>query len=256
MMSFYYLVHLQYLGFRYHGWQKQTDLKSVHQTIEDSLVKFLGHNNFKLIGASRTDSMVSVNHGLFEIMSKSELKESDFVQEFNRFLPADIKILKLEKTTSQFNMIQDPKLKEYIYLFSFGEKMHPFAAPFMTHINEELDMALMKEAAKCFEGIHHFKNYCFRPRETQSFDREILVSEILENTIFSANFFPENSFLFRIKAKSFMRYQVRMMMGALFQVGMNKLSIDELMNSLRSNNFRSVMIAPASGLILNKLTID
>ena len=255
-MSYYYLVHLQYLGFRYHGWQKQTDFKSVHQTIEESLIKFLGHDNFKVIGASRTDSMVSVNHGLFELISKSELKEINFVQEFNRFLPADIKILKLEKTSAQFNMIQDPKLKEYIYLFSFGEKIHPFAAPFMTHFNEILDVDLMKEAAKCYEGIHHFKNFCFRPRESQLFDREILVSEILENDIFQANFFPENSFLFRIKAKSFMRYQVRMMMGALFQVGMNKLSIDELNASLLANNFRSVMIAPASGLILNKLTID
>ena len=255
-MSYYYLVHLQYLGFRYHGWQKQTDFKSIHQTIEQSLTKFWGHDNFKMIGASRTDSMVSVNHGMFELISKSELKESDFVQDFNRFLPADIKILKLEKTTSQFNMIQDPKLKEYIYLFSFGEKMHPFAAPFMTHINEDLDIALMKEAAKCYEGIHHFKNFCFRPRETQNFDREILVSEILENDILKANFFPQNTFLFRIKAKSFMRYQVRMLMGGLFQVGMRKLSIEELIDSLCPNHFCNVMIAPASGLILNKLTID
>ena len=119
-MKFYYLVHLQFLGFRYHGWQKQTQHKSIHQTIEDCLTEYFGHSNFKIIGASRTDSMVSVNHGIFELISVNPINELEFPREFNRFLPADIKILNVEKTNSDFNMIQDPKIKEYIYLFSFG----------------------------------------------------------------------------------------------------------------------------------------
>lgn len=255
-MKFYYLVHLQFLGFRYHGWQKQTQHKSIHQTIEDCLTEYFGHSNFKIIGASRTDSMVSVNHGIFELISVNPINELEFSREFNRFLPADIKILNVEKTNSDFNMIQDPKIKEYIYLFSFGEKNHPFSAPFMTHINEDLDIPLMQEAAKCYEGIHYFKNYCFRPRETQSFEREILLSEISQNDVFSANFFPDNSYVFRIRAKSFMRYQVRMMMGGLLQVGFNKMSLDDLRKSLCPNIYQSIMIAPASGLILNKLTLE
>lgn len=255
-MKFYYLVHFQFLGFRYHGWQKQPDLKSVQQAIEESLIKYLRHDHFKIMGASRTDSMVSANHSIFELISESEIKDSDFVQVLNRLLPADIKILKMEETDRHFKIISGAKLKEYIYLFSCGEKNHPFAAPFITHINEELDLPLMMEAAKCFEGRHFFKNYCYRPRGDQLFHRQIELCEIVENDILTANFFPKKSFAFRVQAQSFMRYQVRMMMGGLFMIGMKKVSIAELKKSLKENNYLKVMIAPASGLTLNRLTLE
>ena len=47
-----------------------------------------------------------------------------------------------------FNIIQHPKIKEYIYLFSFKTKNHPFCAPFLVYIPEELDIPLMQEAAR------------------------------------------------------------------------------------------------------------
>ncbi|MDO9182750.1 MAG: hypothetical protein Q7U04_10090 [Bacteriovorax sp.] len=255
-MKFYYLVHFQFLGFRYHGWQKQTELKTVQQTIEDCFSKYLGHSSFRTIGASRTDSMVSANHSLFEIISESEIEDELFLANFNQFLPADIKVLKMEKVDKGFKIISAPKVKEYLYFFSFGIKNHPFSAPFMTHINENLNLELMKEAAKLFEGTHYLKSFCFKPKENQNFQREIIHSEIEMNNILTANFFPDKSYLFRIKAKSFMRYQIRMMMGALFEVGMNKLTIDELKKSLSSDENLKVMIAPASGLILNYSLIE
>ena len=254
-MKFYYLIHFQYLGFRYHGWQKQTNLKTIQQSIEENLSVYLDHSNFKILGASRTDSMVSANHSVFELISELEVNESCFVNNFNQYLPADIKVLKIEKVDRHFKIINGPKVKEYLYLFSFGEKNHPFAAPFMTHINESLDLALMEKAAKTFEGTHSFKNFCYRARENQKFERTIILSEVIENSLITASFFPEKSFIFRIQAESFMRYQVRMMMGAVMQVGMRKLSIEQLKKVLDLEDYFELMIAPASGLSLNNISL-
>lgn len=255
-MKFYYLIHLQFLGFRYHGWQKQSAFKTIQETIEKGLKTFLGETPFKTLGASRTDSMVSAQNTFFELLSEVEIEVDSFPHEFNKLLPPDVKILKCEVVDRHFRMISAPKLKEYLYFFSYGEKNHPFAAPFITHINEELDLELMKAAAQLFTGTHHFKNYCYRPSENQIFSREIMVSEIKFNDILSANFFPAQSYYYRVQARSFMRHQVRLMMGILFRIGMKQVTLEEVNNSLfEQGGHLPLMIAPASGLMLNQITL-
>ncbi|MFA6237858.1 MAG: tRNA pseudouridine(38-40) synthase TruA [Bacteriovorax sp.] len=255
-MKFYYLIHFQFLGFRYHGWQKQTKYKTIQGTVEESVTKILG-DQYKTIGASRTDSMVSAMHSCFELITETQLDPVHFSRVLDKLLPPDIRILKCESVDRKFRMITSAKHKEYLYFFSCGEKGHPFSAPFITHMNEELNIEMMKEAAAKFIGVHNFKNYCYRPSEGQDFEREIFLSEICVNNVLSANFFPEHTYIFRVQAESFMRHQVRLMMGILFRIGMDQFNITELITSLEkpTDNFPS-MIAPASGLILNQLTLD
>lgn len=254
-MKYYYLVQFQFLGFRYHGWQKQSEFKTIQATVEKSVIKLLNHENFIILGASRTDSMVSAIESYFELITTDKIDEINFAPEINKLLPPDIKVLKMREVTPEFKIINSSKLKEYCYFFSFGEKNHPFSAPFITHIDDGLDIELMMKAAKVFEGIHHFKNYCYKPREAQTFEREILLSEIIPNTMLTANFFPEKSFIYKVRAKSFMRYQVRLMMGSLLRVGMRQMSLEELEDSLQEGSDMRALIAPASGLILSKIDL-
>ena len=62
-----YLIHIQFLGFRFHGWQKQPDVKTVHEMIDKTLWFVLGHEAYKTMGASRTDAKVSAQHFVFEL---------------------------------------------------------------------------------------------------------------------------------------------------------------------------------------------
>ncbi|MDX1470844.1 MAG: tRNA pseudouridine(38-40) synthase TruA, partial [Flavobacteriaceae bacterium] len=55
----YYLIKLQYLGYRFHGWQKQPKLKTVHLMIDKTLKYIFEEKVFKTLGAGRTDAMVS-----------------------------------------------------------------------------------------------------------------------------------------------------------------------------------------------------
>ena len=115
----------------------------------------------------------------------------------------------------------------------------------------------MKQGAKLFECSHYFKSYCFKPTDNGVYSRTILVSEIVENTIYSANYFPKTSYLFRVKGKGFMRNQIRLMMGALIDLGKGKLTLDDIKFSLQDENFVKLeYIAPASGLILNKIEFE
>lgn len=254
---YYYLIQIQYLGFRYHGWLKQPGLKTVESMVEKTLAFILGQGEFKILGTSRTDSKVSANHSAFELFTIAFLDTESFLVELNLNLPNDIRALKITAVDETFNIITTPRVKEYLYLFSFGEKCHPFSAPLISSFPEHLDVDMMKQGAKLFLGRHDFRRYCTKPKPGTQFQREILVSQIEENRAFSASFFPEQSYAYRIQSKGFMRNQVRLIMGQLLSLGRGEISCKDIQDTLTRKESRPLRhIAPASGLILNKIQFE
>ncbi len=253
----FYLIHLQYLGFRFHGWAKQPDVKTVHQMIDKTLPFVLGHKRFKTLGGSRTDAMVSANHAVVELFVEESLEKTSFFHELNRNLPADIRAVRIEETDAAFNIIQSPRRKEYVYLFAFGEKCHPFSAPLLASFMEDLDIGLMKQGAKLFEGKHDFRKYVTKPSENTDTVREVLLSRIEANDLLTASFFPEKSYAYHIHARGFMRNQIRLMTGQLIRLGKGEISMDDIRESLtHPDDIPFDYIAPPSGLILNRVVFE
>lgn len=255
-IRFYYLFKIQYLGYRLHGWQRQPNFKTVEGLIKKTLKFVLPGEKIKILGSSRTDAMVSANEAAFELfLYENPLNDMEsFLELFNRNLPPDIRALEIKKVDKTFNIIQHPKRKEYHYLFSFGSKNHPFCAPLMINIQDELDIEIMKQGAKLFEGTHYFGNYCVNPTSGTRIERTINSCLILENKIYTANFFPRKSFVLKVEGAGFLRYQIRLMMGALIQLGKGELTLGNIETSLiQGNEMQMYYIAPASGLILNKI---
>ncbi|GAB2769380.1 tRNA pseudouridine(38-40) synthase TruA [Actinomadura fibrosa] len=250
------MLEIQFLGYRLHGWQRQPGFKTVEGLVKKTLRFVLGEKRFKILGASRTDAMVSAHRAAFELFIDHEPLENmaDFLLEFNQNLPPDIRALSIKEVDAKFNIIQHPKQKEYIYLFAFGKKSHPFAAPLMATFLDDLDVDLMMEGAKLFEGEHSFHNYCTKPTESTVLIRELSHCEIQLNTEITASFFPEKSFVLRVQGAGFLRNQIRLIMGALVMLGRGELSLEDIRKSLDPEVKEPITyIAPGSGLILNKV---
>lgn len=253
---YYYLLEIQYLGYRLHGWQIQPGLKTVEGLVKKTLKFVLKETRFKILGASRTDAMVSAHQAAFELFIDHEPLENmaDFLVLFNTNLPPDIRAISIKEVDAKFNIIQNPKQKEYLYLFAFGRKSHPFAAPLLATFLDHLDIDLMIEGAKLFEGTHNFRNYCTRPTEHTVLDREVSFCQIEHNTEITASFFPEKTFLLRIQGAGFLRNQIRLIMGTLVMLGRGDLSLEDIKKSLQADvNNPMSYIAPGSGLILNSV---
>ncbi|MCK5883101.1 MAG: hypothetical protein KAG61_05385 [Bacteriovoracaceae bacterium] len=226
-------------------------MKTVQEMVDKSLFYIFGHTNFKTLGSGRTDALVSANSFACQLFSWEKLDPEKLCCDLNSKFPPDIEALSVEEVGSDFEIISGSKLKTYRYFFSFGEKNHPFCAPIMAHRTEKLDIELMKQGAKLFEGTHNFYSYCHRPNPNKNFKREISKSEVLVNDIYSANFFPEMSYYFEVCGSGFMRHQVRLMMGTLFNVGLGLISLSELKASLEDGKAEPIgFIAPSSGLML------
>ncbi|MGB3775261.1 MAG: tRNA pseudouridine(38-40) synthase TruA [Leeuwenhoekiella sp.] len=254
---YYYLIKVQYLGFRYHGWQKQPEVLTVERMMQRTFQYVLQHNNFKLLAAGRTDAKVSVNETYIELfLDEDPIDSSTFLPYLNQNLPQDIKALSIEETTAEFNIIQQKKTKEYLYLFSQGAKIHPFCAPFMVHVAEQLDIELMQKAAKAMEGTHDFVNFTFKPKPETQTVVTIDCCEVVTNDIYTANFFPSESYLLRVKGAGFKRHQIRLMMGALIDLGTGNLEYSNFQEILKADKkIKLTHIAKASGLILQSVNM-
>lgn len=88
--KYFYLIELQYLGFRFHGWQKQPDVLTVEKMVERTLSYILERRRFKVIAAGRTDAKVSVNQTYMELfLEETPLEIDEFFALLNQNLPQD-----------------------------------------------------------------------------------------------------------------------------------------------------------------------
>jgi tRNA pseudouridine38-40 synthase len=252
--NFFYLLEIQYMGFRYHGWQFQPGLKTLQGTLEKTFNYLFDNRKFKILGAGRTDAMVSAESAYFELFTNDDLELTSFQKELDDNLPADIKVLSIKAIDKGFNIIQDVKHKIYHYYFASVKEKYPFASPFMNCIREPLDIAKMCEGAKLFEGENDFHCFMTGDAENKSTIRNIQECRIEPNSELIANFFPDESFVLIVKGKGFMRYQIRLMMGALIRLGRNEISLPDIENALQGNlpNFQK-FTAPASGLRVKEI---
>ena len=252
--DFYYLIEIQYLGFRYHGWQFQPGLKTLQGMLDKTFTFLFKEEKFKILGAGRTDAMVSAESAFFELFYNQKLDLERFQKDLDENLPSDIKVINIKEVDNKFNIIQDVSLKTYHYYFASVKEKYPFASPYMNCIHFPLDISKMKEAAQLFVGEHEFKYFMVGDTENKNTIRRIKESRIEENTELTASFFPDESLVFKVTGKGFMRYQIRLMMGALIRVGKNEISLQDLENALQVNppNFDKLNAA-ASGLMVKDI---
>ena len=253
-MNHFYLIGIQYLGYRYHGWAIQPEVNTVQRMVERTLKFVLSGAKFKVLITGRTDAMVSANQSYFELFLDEAIVPDEFLMRFNENLPSDIRALSITPVDKDFNIINDPKSKEYLYFFSYGEKNHPFAAPYICALSGQLDIGMMQQGAKLLEGMHDFVNFAYKPKADTITRRTIDLAEIVINDVMTASFFPKTSYVFRVWGKGFMRHQVRMMMGCLITLGRGEITLTHMQALLEAREVAPLTyIAPATGLMLNEV---
>jgi tRNA pseudouridine38-40 synthase len=252
--KYFYIFRIQYLGFRFHGWQKQPGLNTVQEMIDKTFRFILEDKRFKTLGSGRTDAMVSADDFAFELFTDEPIDLETFLDTYNFNLPTDIRLNSITQTDAKFNIIQASKMKTYRYYFSQGKKQHPFSAPFLFCFKEALDIELMKRGAKEFEGSHNFKRFTSKPSEKSILTRTLNHAEIVTCDQFESVFYPELHYYFEVQSSGFLRYQVRLMMGSLLQLGSGEVTFEEFKEFLENPEGQQIKnIAPKSGLRLSKL---
>jgi tRNA pseudouridine38-40 synthase len=252
-----YLFSISYFGARYKGWAPQPNQPTVQRRLERVLRHVLGHEDFSLIGASRTDSGVSCIGGFVQVFLREAIEIDSLLPQINEHLPQDIHLNSVKEVSSNFNLIQSVKQKTYRYYFSNSADFHPFASAFMANLSEELNWKAMKLACQLFIGNHDFKGFCKPSENKTDYYREVLSAEICDSNEFMGQYVPQKIYYFQITGTGFLHHQVRMMMSAIWQIGKGEMDLSEIEARFEApDKFEKLPPAPANGLVLWETILD
>ncbi|WP_338984865.1 tRNA pseudouridine(38-40) synthase TruA [Spiroplasma endosymbiont of Diplazon laetatorius] len=242
---FYYLFTIQYDGTDFCGWAKQNGQSTIQGEIEASISRVARNSIFRVVGASKTDSGVHALDQKAWVELNFQPNVEGFLKALNRSLPLGIQVTNVEEINKDFR-VRNCKEKTYEYKINVGSN-NVFENRFYFLPKKEINLEKMKEALNLFVGEHDFFNFSgLKKEETESIAtiREIKsIDSFLQDDIFTITF----------KGKGFIRYQIRMIVGACLAYATGKIDLKKIKNFLELKQEKMPFIANPEGLLLKKI---
>lgn len=237
-----------YEGTPFCGWQRQPKGVAIQFLIEKALHAILGVR-VTLHGASRTDAGV---HALGQVAhfhqpdTTRSFSANELLKALNAHLPPQVRILKVIPTTKTFHAQYSARGKRYSYRIYNGKILSPLDLGQVWQVHRLLDPKLMEQAAIFLKGRRDFFSFSVNSRtERKTTVREITRLEIQKKGRY---------YQFIVEGDGFLYKMVRMMVGALIQVGTGKYPPHWVQERLRERKRKpGILTAPAYGLYLAKV---
>jgi tRNA pseudouridine38-40 synthase len=227
-----------YDGTDFHGWSKQTDLRTIQGEFIKALTLIFGEdeNGFGLRVAGRTDAGVhAVGCVLHMDLSEAQMKRlgrndsmEDIAYKLNGLLPADIRVNKVSVAPAGFDARFSAINRRYRYRIAdqLAEK-NPLESRFTLEAWGKFDVEAMNQAGQVLIGLHDFASFC-KPREGSTTIREL--QEITVKRV------PNGVVEIEIQADAFCHNMVRSIVGALIGVGQGKADAAKIKELLEKTN--------------------
>ena len=232
-----------YKGTNYFGWQKQPNVVSVQETIENELSKYFGNRPISIYGAGRTDAGVHAFAQKFHFdIDVEEVDLDRLLYSINMMLPPDIKIDDIEEVDPDFHARFSAVSKTYTYCILMESK-DPFLYETAYLHPEKIDIDKLRETLSHFVGEHNFKNFTTKEEDKDNFVREIYDIDVSAST---------DLIYITFKGNGFMRYMIRLIVGTAIRVCDKDLDPEIVEEYLDENSEREIVNykAPACGLTL------
>lgn len=228
-----YRLTLQYKGTRYLGFQVQTEGQTIQGELNNALKILSKSESVKSIGSGRTDSGVHAFGQVVRIEIPVDIPAESLVRAVNSHLPPDIRVTQAERCTRDFHPIFSANSKEYNYVFSNQQSISPFAHELVTLFPFELDIEMMKKGCALFCGEHDFINFQCTGTEVETTVRQIFSCELVaHHSNGHWSHLLTDYYVFRVVGSGFLKQMVRLMMGALWNLGRGKITLEDLSKSL------------------------
>ena len=241
-----YQILIEYVGTSFVGWQTQKKGNSVQKTIQNILSKLL-KEKIKLHGSGRTDAGVHALEQSAHFDCKNKIIDKrKFLKSLNFFLnKKNISILKIKARNQNFHSRFSAKERTYLYLIRNDPSPSMINYNREWNIRNKLDINLMKRGAKKLIGTHDFSTFRASNCAAKSPIRTINKIQILKS---------KKQIKIRIKSPSFLKSQVRSMVGSLKYLSEKKWDLKKFNKILKSKDRKKCApLAPAHGLYLEKV---
>lgn len=201
---------IEYDGTDFHGWQVQPDVR----TVQGEIMSVLGElgRDVALTGAGRTDAGVHASGQVANALLETRHDVKTMARALNAKLPRDVSIKGIEEVPLSFNARFDARSRSYRYIITM--RPTPLWRRYFHHYwGGELDMGMMRRAARELVGEHDFSSFCSSADSSKTKVCRIMAAELYEAP-------PLLSF--DITADHFLHTMVRSIVGTLIEIGAGK----------------------------------
>ena len=247
-----YFAELSYKGTNYNGWQRQPNAPSVQQTIEEAFSLILRTPTL-IMGCGRTDTGVHASqffiHFDLEVIPKGFERDfkKTFLNRVNKYLPTDIAIHRIFEVKENAHVRFDAYFRAYEYHLVFEK--NPFLAEtaFRFSQGKKIDFEKMQAAAKLLLNYEEFFTFCKTKSDAKTMLCDIKRSEWVWEK-------EGKHLVFHISANRFLRGMVRLVVGMCINVGLGKVSLEEVKEALDGQKrLKKSYSVPPNGLFLTEI---
>jgi tRNA pseudouridine38-40 synthase len=234
-----------YDGAPFSGWQSQRNGKAIQDHLERAAEQICSER-VRVHGAGRTDAGV---HALAQCghvdLPARRYNAERWRSALNGVLPSAIRIMQCRFVSESFHARFSAKGKLYRYRIWNGEVLPPLENGRAWHVRDPLDRTAVAAAASLFAGRHDFASFAAnRGAPVDDTTRTLRHVRVRHSGPLLTIEFEAEGFLYKM---------VRLMAGAIVEVGLGKASPDEIQARLDHPQQRfphARHVAPAAGLFL------
>ncbi len=234
-----YRLDLAYDGTDFGGWQIQPGSRTVQGVVEAELAELLGVR-VRVTGAGRTDRGCHAAGQVAHFDYEGPRSRDTIARGLAALLPADVRLKGMAPVGSDFDARRSATARAYHY--AIARRPSPFNRRVAWALGERLDLAALRAASAGLLGEHDFRGFAVVDREEQTGRCRVTAAEW---TI------AAGGYRFRIVADRFLTRMVRLLVGALVEVGRGRSAPDWVAARLdRPPANPRPAAAPAAGLCL------
>lgn len=243
-----YAILLSYDGTAYRGWQTQKNGVSVQSVLEQAALAAFG-KKVNIVASGRTDSGVHAAGQVCHFSADISVPAEKIADALNFRLPADICVLKSAAVPEEFDANRSSKKKTYVYRMYVARREHPLKSRYAVAVYPRPDIALMQKGAALYCGEHDFKAYCASGSSAKTTVRKVYSVSV--ESSFSRG---SEDITITVCGAGFLYNMVRTMAGTLLYLGLVRVSLQDIINSLECGD-RSLAgkTMPAKGLTLESV---
>ena len=221
-------LKVEYDGSQYHGWQAQTNLRTVQFQLQEALGKVANHD-IEVVCAGRTDTGVHATHQIVHFDTQSQRSLRAWVHGSNSFLPKDVCVKHAYHVKDDFHARYSANARRYRYVIYNSSVRPALLRGQVSWQYRHLEHGLMHQAAQCLIGEQDFTS--FRSLECQSNTpmREIKFIKVFRHGHY---------LVMDIMANAFLHHMVRNIAGVLIAVGSGRQPVDYVKQVLLAKDRR------------------
>lgn len=243
-----YAATISYDGTAFCGWQRQSGVPTVQQSLEEAIGKIFGEST-TVFAAGRTDAGV---HGKGQVVSfelPAVWDPGRLLLAINYYLPETVRIMNIYHVSDDFNARFSALWREYRYYIWHGPAFPPYLRERAWWNRWKWDKEAVGKACEYVRGTHDFRAFCPIKECPDNTIRTIYTSRWHQNGQLS---------IVTIRGNAFLMNMVRILIGSLDLVGKGKQSPEWIRDLLNGKGSRreSGMTVPAHGLYFWRVGYD